>query len=238
MILNFEVKRSNSVFRFVEMSAPFIDTVNELDDNFENISILVSAGDEEGNSIDKVAILDMNLLDSGLHMNIRESLLITADTISSETSEAMLYILDRYVNDEDKRRGDEDFDPYALKKAERNYLSGDDMAADKAICATCTLYIEHLYVYPKFHNIGIEEYLLNNLSEIIAHFLNYYPHCAAIIPIPLSLTETDDGMEWSVIDDPDMQADIVKVIEKCKFEHTEEGYYVRNYGAEPYYGRE
>lgn len=238
MILNFEVKRSKSLFRSVDMSAPFIDNVNGVDDNFENIVILVSASDEHGNSLDKIANLELYLIDSGLHLNIGESLYDTADNISYDAGEAMLFILDRYVEGKGKKLGGDSPDADVLEEAEHNYLCGDDMAADKAICSTCTLYIEHLYVYPKFRDIGIEEYLLNNLSEIIAYFIDSYPHCVAITPLPLSLTETDDQMEWSVIDDPDMQDNFIKLIEKCKFEHMGDGFFVRNYGAEPYYGRE
>ena len=67
-----------------------------------------------------------------------------------------------------------------------------------------TCYIQTLYVYPEFRNMGIGKYLWENIADIFEYFMNKDIHAIIVYPKPHTIIKNGNTFEKEPIEDDEM----------------------------------
>ena len=67
-----------------------------------------------------------------------------------------------------------------------------------------TCYIQTLYVYPEFRNMGIGKYLWENIADIFEYFMNKDIHAIIVYPKPHTIIKNGNTLEKEPIEDDEM----------------------------------
>ena len=67
-----------------------------------------------------------------------------------------------------------------------------------------TCYIQTLYVYPEFRNMGIGQYLWENIADIFEYFMNKDIHAIIVYPKPHTIIKNGNTFEKEPIEDDEM----------------------------------
>lgn len=110
-------------------------------------------------------------------------------------------------------------------------MYNQELNEDKVIMSLHSGYIERFYVYPKYRNRGLANYILNNLEEILLFCFNIKVHSLVTYPKPQC---PDLKGEW--VDYPDEDGAIkrlmIKIFNKHGFSEIDKtGFYAKNYAA-------
>lgn len=82
---------------------------------------------------------------------------------------------------------------------------------------------ETLFIYPKFRNMGIATYLIENIDVLLLFVFNIHLKCLSIYPQP------QNPDVWENIDEPEMLEYMKKFIVKNGFRNVTGNYYVKRF---------
>lgn len=116
----------------------------------------------------------------------------------------------------------------AMAALSKSKLHNKKLNDEKARLSLFSCYIERIYIYPKFRELGLSRYIYENLEQIFLHCFNIQIHSFVIYPKP---QQPDKDGNWNDSSDNDglMLKKMISVLKKNGYKQLgKTGFYAIN----------